>query len=193
MSRVTKLLIPLSYINEACFLSTNIDEKKIKPALSEAQMDLRALLGAEFYSEIETQYAPVGDTFSQANATLYEDYIKDYLAWTAYFYSLGLSQLESTPTGERSFNDENSTLATDIQLYSKEKNIKRFAYKFKSAMIDFMRLNQTNYAAGVSGAYAYAKWEDKCTEEFQFGFSAIGKENDDMFAVNKAVTINEGK
>ena len=42
MSRVTKLLMPLSYINEACFLSTNIDEKKIKPALAEAQMDLRA-------------------------------------------------------------------------------------------------------------------------------------------------------
>src|SRR5687767_6840790 len=135
MSRVTKLLIPLSYINGACFLSTNIDEKKIKPSLSEAKMDLRTGIGAEFYEEIETQYAPHGDTFTAANASLYEDYIKDFLASTAYFYSLELSQLDSPPTGERSFNDENSTLATDIQLFSKEKNIKSFAFKFKSAMI----------------------------------------------------------
>ena len=191
MSRVTKLLIPLSYINEACFLSTNIDEKKIKPSLSEAQMDLRTLLGAEFYSEIETQYAPKNDTFTTANATLYEDYIKDFLAWTAYFYSLGLSQLDSTPTGERSFKDENSDLATDIQLFSKEKNIKRFAFKFKSAMIDFLKLNQYNYAAGVAGAYEYPKWEEKCITEFQFGISSVGREKDEIFAVNKAVTQNE--
>lgn len=191
MSRVTKLLMPLSYINEACFLSTNIDEKKIKPALAEAQMDLRAILGAEFYEEIETQYAPVGDTFTSANAALYEDYIKDFLAWTSYFYSLGLSQLDSTPTGERSFNDENSTLATDIQLFSKEKNIKRFAFKFKSSMIDYLKLNQHNYALGVAGYYAFAKWSEKCSTEFQFGISAIGREKDEIFAVNKAIITNE--
>lgn len=193
MSRVTKQLIPLAYINEAAFVSSNIDEKKLKPSLAEAQMDLRAILGAEFYEEIETQYAPSNDTFTAANAALYEDYIKDFLAWTAYFYSLGMSQLDSTPTGERSFNDENSTLASDIQLFSKEKNVKRFAFKFKSAMIDYLKLSQYNYSRGVAGAYAYDKWVEKCTEEFQFGFSAIGKENDDIFAVNRAVTLNEGK
>lgn len=193
MSRVTKQLIPLDYINESTFVSKNIDEKKLKPSLAEAQMDLRAILGAEFYEEIETQYAPSGDTFTAANAALYEDYIKDFLAWTAYFYSLGMSQLDSTPTGERSFNDGNSTLASDIQLFSKEKNVKRFAFKFKSAMIDYLKLNQYNYSRGDATAYPYAKWVEKCTEEFQFGFSAIGKENDDIFAVNKAVTLNEGK
>lgn len=193
MSRVTKLLIPLAYINEATFVSSNIDEKKMKPSLVEAQIDLRALLGAEFYEEIETQYAPSNDTFTTANSTLYEDYIKDFLAWSTYFYSLGFSQVESTPTGERSFSDENSALATDLQLFSKEKNIKRMADKFKSAMIDFLRLNQLRYSQGVSGAYEFAKWEDKCKEEFQFGFSAISRENDEIFYVNKAVTVNEGK
>jgi len=185
MSRVTKFLIPLSYINEACDVSGNINEKKLKPALSEAQMDLRAYLGAEFYSEIETQYAPSGDTFSTDNATLYEDYIKDFLAWTAYFYSLGFSQTDSTPTGERSFKDENSELASDIQLFSKEKNIKRIAYKFKSAMIDFLRLSQTQDST------KYPKWTEQCRTEFQFGISSISRENDAIFAVNKAVTNNE--
>lgn len=191
--RVSKLLIPLSYINEACSLSTNIDEKKIKTPLKRAQMNLMAILGSEFYEEIETQYAPSGDTFSAANAALYEDYIKDFLAWQAYFYSLGFSQLESTPTGERSFKDENSDLATDIQLFSKEKNIQQTANDFKSAMINYLRLNQYNFAKGVATAYEYAKWEDKCSTEFSFGISSIGRENDDIFAVNKAVTVNEPK
>jgi hypothetical protein len=189
--RVAKQLIPLSYINEACFLSTNIDEKKIKPALEEAQIDLRAALGAEFYEEIETQYAPSGDTFTAANAELYEDYIKKYLAWQAYFYSLGFSQLDSTPTGFRAFKDDNSDLASDVQLFSLEKNAKAKAFKFKSAMIDYLKLQQYRYAQGVSGAYAFAKWTDTCKEEFQFAISAIGREKDEIFAVNKAVTYNE--
>jgi len=191
MSRITKLLIPLSYINEACFLSTNIDEKKIKPNVVEAQMDLRAFLGAEFYEEIETQYAPQGDTLSAANAALYENYIKDFIAWTAYFYSLGFSQLDSTPTGERSFTDENSALATDIQLFSKEKNIKRMCYKFKSSMIDYLKLSQYNFANGVAGSYEYPKWTERCATEFQFGISAISREKTEIFSVNKAITNNE--
>lgn len=188
MSRVTKLLIPLAYINEACYLSSNIDEKKIKPSLVKAQMDLRDLLGAEFYTDIETQYyALSGDTFTTDNATLYEDYIKDFLAWQAYFYSLGFSQTESTPTGERTFKDDNSDLASDILLFSKEKNVKDMAYRFKSAMIEFLRLSQYNDST------KYTKWVDNCREEFQFGFSGIGREKTEIFAVNRAVTNNESK
>lgn len=193
MSLISKQLIPLSYINEACSVSTNIDEKKLKPNLEEAQLDLLNVLGAEFYEEIEQQYAPAGDTLTAANAELYENYIKNFLAWSSYFYSLGFSQTESTPTGERSFKEENSDLASDVQLYSKEKNVKRLVFKYKSAMIDYLKLQQYRYSQGVAGAYPFTKWVNNCREEFQFGFSSIGKENDDLFAVNKAVTVNEGK
>lgn len=185
MSRVTKLLIPLSYINESCAVSTNIDEKKIKPSVFEAQMDLRGLLGAEFYTEIENQYLASGGSFSPDNETLYEDYIKDFLAWTAYFYSLGFSQTESTATGERTFKDDNSELASDIQIFSKEKNVKRIAYKFKSAMLDFLELSQHNDAT------KYPKWSKPCRDQFQFGISAVGRDKDEIVAVFKAVTNNE--
>lgn len=191
MSFISKPLIPLSYINEVCAVSTNIDEKKLKPNLEEAQFDLLNALGPEFYEEIESQYAVSGDTFTTANAELYENYIKNFLAWQAYFYSLGFSQLESTPSGERSFSDDNSELATDIQLYSKEKNIKAKAFKYKSAMIDFLRLHQYRFAQGVQGAYEFAKWEDKCRDEFQFGISGIGRGGGETFAVSKAVNSNE--
>lgn len=185
--RVEKLLIPLSYINEACFVSSNIDEKKIKTSLKRAQLRLRELLGAEFYEEIETQYKPVNDTFSTDNSTLYENYIKDYLAWQSYFYFIGFSQTESTPTGERSFTDDNSALATDIQLFSKEKNIKQVAYEYQSSMINFLRNEQSKNST------KYPKWEDNCKEEFSFGISGIGKDSkeESIFAINKATVANE--
>ena len=191
MSFISKQLIPLSYINEACSVSENIDEKKMKPNLEEAQLDLLNILGAEFYEEIENQYSPSGGSFTTANEELYENYIKKYLAWQSYFYSLGFSQTESTPTGERSFKDENSDLASDIQLFSKEKNVKAKAFKFKSAMIEFLKLQQYRYSQGVSGAYAFAKWVENCKTEFQFGISAIGRQKDEIFSVNRAVTNNE--
>ncbi len=185
MSVITKQLIPLSFINEACNVSANINEKEMKPNLIEAQMELRAVLGSEFYEEIENQYAPVNDSFSTDNATLYEGYIKLYLAWNAYFYSLGFTQLKSTPTGLRTFKDENSELATDLQLFSVEKNVKRRADAYKNMMIDFLRLEQSKDST------KYPKWEDNCKTEFQFGISSISKTKDHIFSINKAVVSNE--
>ena len=181
----SKFLIPLSYINEACHVSLNIDEKKVKPHLEEAQEDLRELLGAEFYEEIETQYSPSGGTFTTDNETLYEDYLKKFLAWQSYFYSLGFSQSESTPTGERAFKDDNSDLLADVALFAKEKNIKRRATKYKGAIINYLRLEQEKDST------KFPLWVNKYRDEFQFGISAIGRENDDIFAVNKAVKDNE--
>src|SRR5687767_9544388 len=103
-------LIPLSYLNEACFLSLNVDEKKYNMVLKLAQQDLRDILGPEFYEEIEDEYN--GDTLTSDNSTLYEDYIKDFLAWQTYFKYLKYANLDGTPSGFREFSDENSTVAS---------------------------------------------------------------------------------
>ena len=63
-------LIPLSYLNEACFLSLNIDAKKFQMVLKLAQEDLQDVLGTEFYEEIVSQYP---SSLSTDNEALYED------------------------------------------------------------------------------------------------------------------------
>ena len=185
MSTITKQLIPLSYITEACNVSGNINEKEMKPNLIEAQAELRTILGSEFYEEIEEQYAVVNDTFTTDNAALYEGYIKLYLAWQAYFYSLGFTQLKSTPTGLRAFNDENSSLASDVQLFGLEKNVKRRAQAYRDMMIDYLRNEQSKDST------KFPLWDDNCKESFQFGISDISKTSDKVFSINKAVISNE--
>lgn len=182
-----KFLIPLSYLNEACFLSLNIDEKKFKMVLKISQEDLRDILGGEFYEEIETQYDPANDTFTTANATLYEDYLKDYLAWATYHRFLGFSQSESTPTGERSFNDDNSTLLADVALYSKEKNVKAMVSRYKDNIINYLRLQRS------IDSTSFPLWQDCYKEEFGFGISCIERdaEKDQIISITKATRGNE--
>lgn len=180
-----KLLIPLSYLNEACFLSNNIDEKKYKPSLEEAQDELLVILGPEFYDQISTQYAPINDTFSVDNALLYEDYIKKFLAWQTYLYTLGFSQSESTPTGERAFKDDNSELLADIKLSAKERNVERRAIRYKNKIVNFLRLSRDKDST------KYPLWVDQCNSETLWGISSIAAKNDKLFSINKTTRFNE--
>lgn len=180
-----KYILPLAYLNEACALSLNTDEKKYKMVLRLAQTNLRDVLGAEFYDEIETQYAVAGDTLSADNSTLYEDYIKDYLAWQTYFYHLKFSQSTSTPTGEREFEDANSNILSDIKLASLEKNVLEQANHYKYAMINFLNLEQSKDAT------KYTLWHGSCKAEFGFAISSISKSSDDIVSLNRSIINNE--
>jgi hypothetical protein len=176
-----KLLIPLSYLTEIG-LSENIDEDKLKPSLEEAQDELVALLGPEFYEQIESQYPT---TFSADNLALYDPYIKKFLAWFAYLYSIGFSQSESTPTGERSFKDSNSDLLTDIKLSAKERNIERRALRYKNKIVNFLRL------AKDKDSTKYPLWMDQYNNEILWGISSIGAKSDKLFKINKTSRFNE--
>lgn len=177
-------LIPLAYINEVCFVSPNIDEKKMKANLDEAQADLRDILGPEFYTQIVTQYE--GGSFSSANDTLYESYIKQFLAWQSYFYSLGFSQSDSTPTGERQFNDENSTILESVKLFDKEKNIKRRANRYKYDLINYLKESRLNDPT------SFPLWEEPCEDELSFAITSISRDNKDaVISINRVVKDNE--
>jgi hypothetical protein len=180
-----KPLIPLSYINEACFVSLHIDDKKMEANLQEAQEDLKAVLGVEFYDEIESQYDAAGGSFGTDNETLYEDYIKKYLAWQAYLYHLGFSQSDSTATGQREFNDANSTLIADVKLYSFEKNVRRRATKYKFDIINYLKLAQSKDST------KFPKWIGYCENEFGFAISSISKKDDHIITIDKIIKNNE--
>lgn len=182
-----KNLIPLAYLNESCFLSLNVDEKKYKMVLKLAQESLKDILGQEFYDQIDSQYAPANDTLSVDNAALYEGYIKDFLAWQTYHNFLGFSQSDVTPTGVREFKDDNSDLVRDIKLVSLEKNVATWATYYKDRMVNFLRLSQANLAT------KYPLWKERCNNEFAFAYSCIEKDSRSakIVSVSKAVRANE--
>jgi len=176
------MLLELSYLNEVCFLSLNTDDKKYNIGLKLAQMDLRDLLGGEFYDEIVTQEE---EGFSTDNDTLYTLYIKDYLAWQTYFHYLKFSQADATPTGIRQFNDENSSVLDDVKLWSFEKNVLNVATKYKDAMINYLKLEQ------AKDTTKFPKWENSCKTVYSFAISAVDKSSDSVLKVNKAIITNE--
>jgi hypothetical protein len=176
-------LIPISYLNESCFLSSNTDEKKYSICLKDAQMDLEDILGQQFYAEIETQYDE--ETLTADNDTLYEDYIKDYLAWRTYFHYLKFANIEATPSGIREFSEENSTLVNDVKMYSLEKNVLEKVNRYKYRLINFLKLQQSNDST------KYPLWRDSCKEEMSFAITSVDKKSDRMIRVNKAINFNE--
>lgn len=176
-------LIPLSYLNEACFLSLNVDEKKYNMILKIAQEDLSDIIGAEFYEEIESE---VDDqNLSEDNDTLYENYIKDFLAWQTYYHYLKWANVDATPTGIREFNDENSSIVSDVKMYSLEKNVLARANNYKYKMINFLNVSQSRDST------KYPLWEDRCKEEKSFSITAIDKKSTVLIQVNKSINTNE--
>jgi len=177
-------LIPLSYLNEVCFLSLNEDDKKYQMALDQAQDTLVEVIGIEWYQELLTQYD--ADTLSADNDAFYEDSgLKKYLAWQAYFNYLKFANVNATPTGIRTFNDDNSALATDIQMYSLEKNVLSNVNRYKGMMVNYLALAQSKDST------KYPLYRERCRDEYSFGITPIDKESNAMLRINKSMLRNE--
>lgn len=177
------MMLELSYLNEECFLSLNEDDKKYTLCLKLAQQDLRDLLGPEFYEELETQYDE--ETLSSDNDALYENYIKDYLAWSTYFHYLKFSQSNATPTGFRQFNDENSSILEDVKLYGLEKNVLNVRTRYKDNMVNYLKLEQDKDST------KFQKYRNTCKTVYSFAISAVDKRSDTLLNVNKSIITNE--
>jgi hypothetical protein len=175
-------LLTLSYLNTACFLSLNEDDKKYAMCLEMAESDLEDVLGREFYAQIVAQYP---GTLSADNTALYDPYIKKYLAWETYFHYLKFANVNATPTGIREFDDDNSTIAGDIKMYSLEKNVKGEANRRKYKMVNFLKESKANDST------KYPLWEDDCKEFLSFAITAVDKRSDALINVNKSITTNE--
>lgn len=176
-------LIPLSYLNDACFLSLNVDDKKYQMVLEISQDKLKSLLGGQFYDQIVSQYS--AGTLSADNDALYEGYIKKFLAWQTYFNYVGFANNDATPTGIRKFIDANSEVLSGVEMYAFEKKINEKVNFYKGEMINFLKLEQSK-TAGKYPLYQYS-----CKEDFSFGITSITKKNYDLFKVNKASINNE--
>lgn len=175
-------LIPISYLNEACFLTLNENDKKYKMVLEISQDALKQLLGREFYIQIEAQYS--ANTLTADNEALYDPHIKKYLAWQTYMNYLGFANSNSTPTGIRKFNDENSEVLTGIEMYAFEKKVLEKVNFYKGEMINFLKESQANDAT------KYPLWVEQFRAEFSFGITPADAKSNLMFKINKETTNN---
>jgi hypothetical protein len=175
-------LIPLHYLNEACFLSVNEDDKKYAMCLKMAEKDLKGILGRAFFAEIETQFT--ANAFTTDNENLYEEAIKDYLAWRTYFHYLKFANVTATPTGIRTFNDDSSSIAEDIAMYSLEKHVKEQFVNYQNEISSYIK------SVRVTNKDAYPLF-DSCggTPVNNFSITAINGCSYEQINVNVARSI----
>lgn len=180
-------LIPLDYLNEACFLSVNEDDKKYAMCLKMAEHDLKGIIGAAYLAELQTQFT--ASNFTADNESLYEEAIKDYLAWRTYFHYLKFANVTATPTGIRTFNDENSSLAEDIQMYSLEKHVKEQFVSYQNGIVTHIKKTR------AANKDAYPLYDDACgvVPANNFSITAINGcgRADINHQVSKAIFNNE--
>lgn len=178
----------MDYVTEATGYSENMDDVRFNMCLKLAQETLIDVLGAEFTDEIAGQYNAIvsSDTMTVDNETLYEDYIKDFLAWQTYHNHLSFSQSRSTPSGERAFKDENSDLLEDIKLSSLEANVARWTNHYRNKMITFLDLAQSRDST------KYPKYVKCSRDTFSWGISSISRnsDRDNVISINKAIQNN---
>ena len=141
MAKVNKL-ITYAYLREECDIPQSIDDSEFEHKVYRAQEMLRMIIGDEFYSDYLTNYK--ANTLSPAYTTLY-NYIKQFIAWQTHEYWVVKANFKPTRAGFRVHSEENSVVASDVQMATLIKDAKQQAQYYKKLLIDYLNGHSTDY------------------------------------------------
>lgn len=141
MAKLNKL-ITYAYLKEETDLPQNLTDQELEHAIYRGQEMLRMLMCDEFYQAFLAAY--LAGTLTGVYATLYP-YIKQFVAWQAKQYWIINCNFKPTRSGIRVHSEENSVVATDIQMASLIKDAKQQAQYYKKLLVDFMNGNRIDY------------------------------------------------
>lgn len=141
------------FINNAYFrkevdVDNNIEDKVFDNPIKRAQETLRMILGETFYATIQTEFdAGTYDpsATSSHNKTLFDPYIKQYVAWQAYEFWLAKANFNYTRSGVRVHTDESSTVASEKSMGELLRDAKQSSQFYKGLLMSFLKNNEENY------------------------------------------------
>lgn len=148
MAKLDKL-ITYAYLREEVDMPNNIPEIELEHKIYSAQETLRMLMGDEFYQDFLVNYR--NSTFSSAYNSLYDPYIKQYVAWQAHEYWVQKANFKITPAGFRVYNEDHSVPATDVQMAYIINAAKQKAQYYKQLVVGFLNGNSSNYPLYTTG------------------------------------------
>jgi hypothetical protein len=163
-------LITYSYFRGETDISANVDDIKLDNPIKKAQDRLKALIGPTFYDELVAQVITTPKTLTAANTSVFDPYIKQFLAWQAYEFYIVKAGTYDSRIGPRVFREENSDPVSDKIMGEQIAAAKRDAQFYKEALLNFLR------SAQRVSSLAYPLYTNKATcIESGFGISAISK------------------
>lgn len=133
-------IITSSKVKEVCGLDKNVEDRKIDPCIHFAQRDLRQILGRTLYDLVEDA-DPVGDDTLGGDAglaTLYDEYLKPYLAWktTEKAYPDFWAEASRNGVFQRNGDNYNTVGASGLNTIIAQK--RSFAEAFEKDMIEYL-------------------------------------------------------
>lgn len=148
MAKLDKL-IDYAYMKEECDIPQNISDQDIEKKIYRAQEMLRMLMGDEFYRDFLTNYK--ANSLSVVYNTLYNPYMKQFIAWQAYEFWIKQANFNPTRSGIRVHTEDNSVVATDAQMGGLIKDANQTAQYYKVLLVDFLNGHYSDYELYSNG------------------------------------------
>ena len=143
MAELTDKLINFAYLKREVDIPQNIPDDELDGKIYTAQEMLRMLMGDDFYRDFLAKYK--ANTMSSAYNSLYSPYIKQFVAWQAHEYWVVKANFKPTRSGFRVHTEENSVVATDLQMAAIIKDAKQKSQYYKTLMVDFLNGHSSDY------------------------------------------------
>jgi hypothetical protein len=172
-------LISYAFMRKETDISQNIEDKYLDNPIRLAERQLKFEIGSQFYAELVTQNDT--NSFSIANLAFHDPYVKEFIAWQAYQYWLAKTNNYETPTGIRTFKDENSDLASDKSMGELLRIAKQQTDLVKGEMLSFLKSSQSLNAS------AYPLYRRNCKSSVGGGFhiTAISKTDNTYLKIDR--------
>lgn len=135
-------LITYAYLKEEVDIPQNIEDQDLEHKIYRAQEMLRMVIGDEFYRDFLSNYK--ANTLSNVYTNLFP-YIKQFVAWQAKEYWIINANFNPTRGGFRVHIEENSVIASDVQMGTLIKDAKQQAQYYKKLLIDYLNANYASY------------------------------------------------
>lgn len=143
MAELTDKLITFAYLKGEVDIPQNVEDITLDHKIYTAQETLRMLMGDEFYQDFKNWYKNGGT--NTAYTSLYNPYIKQYVAWQANEYWTIKANFNPTRSGFRVHTEANSVVASDIQMSTIIKDAKQKAQYYKMLLVDYLNDHASDY------------------------------------------------
>ncbi len=180
-------LITYAYLKLETDISQSVENSILDNPIKWAHDQLKFQLGRAFYDEILTQ-GTTPTSFSANNSALFDPYVKQFLAWTAYADYIVKANSFETRTGVRTFKEDNSDPASDGMMNTRIKKAADKAQFYKGEMINYIlqqqRISSLNFPLYI---------KDCSNSKFGtgFGISGAGRISHSQYDITKK-TIQNG-
>lgn len=142
MAKLDKL-ITYAYLKEECDLPQNLPDAELEHKIYRAQEMLRMLMTDRFYQDFVTAYK--AGPLSAHYQSLYDPYLKQFVAWQAHEFWAIKANFKVNRSGFRVHTEDNSVVATDIQMATIHKDAGYQSQYYKNLFLGYLKEHASDY------------------------------------------------